>query len=234
MIEWLATIDKLEYQVLVVGAWLTIVALAALVTERLTPKGTEFVRKVVHIGTGQVILLAWWMPMPPWVGITAAIGFSGVSILSYHYPILPSIHNIGRKTWGTCFYAISIGVLIALFWPIGQPRYAVLGILVMAWGDGLAGLIGRRFGRHRYTLWGSQKSWEGSTTMAIVSAIVTFAVLWPTGGALGHGSAGTIGAIALAVGCSAAALETWGKLGVDNLTVPIGSAAIAYGLMQMT
>jgi phytol kinase len=228
MIEWLGSIDKLEYQVLVVGAWLTIVAVAALITERLTPQGTEFVRKIVHIGTGQVILLAWWMPLPAWVGIVSSIVMSLVSILSYHYPLLPSIHNIGRKTWGTCFYAISIGLLIALFWPIGQPQYAVLGILVMTWGDGLAGLIGKQFGRHPYKLWGSQKSWEGSVTMAIVSAIVTLAILLPLGG-----SPERVWPTALIVGLSAAGLETWGKLGIDNLTVPIGSAAIAYGLMQL-
>jgi phytol kinase len=227
MVEWLGTIDKLELKCLIAAGWLVVVAVLALITERLTPKGSEFVRKVVHIATGQVILLAWWMNIPAWIGVGAGVFFSLVSIASYYYPLLPSIHNVGRRTWGTCFYAMSIGILVGVFWPIGRPEFAVLGVLVMTWGDGLAGLIGKQWGRRQYELWGVQKSLEGSATMAIVSAIVTLAVLLP----IGYGGAAWV--CAMVVGICAAGLETWGKVGIDNLTVPIGSAAIAYALMKL-
>jgi phytol kinase len=227
MIEWLATIEKLEYKVLIASLWLVIVAIAAVLTDRFSPRGTEFVRKVVHIGTGQIILLAWWLNIPAWVGISAGIFFSAVAIASYYLPLLPSINNVNRQSWGTCFYAMSIGILIALFWPIGKPEYAVLGVLVMSWGDGLAGLIGQRFGEHRYLLWGSRKSWEGSITMAIVSTIISLLVLLPNGSSL------PVWPTAVIVGVTSAGLETWGKWGIDNLTVPIGSAILAYALMHL-
>jgi phytol kinase len=228
MLEWLGQIEPLGAKCAIAAGWLGLVGIAALLTHRVTPLGSEFVRKVVHIGTGQIILLAWWMQIPAWVGVSAAIFFSLVAILSYWFPLLPSINNIGRKSWGTCFYAMSIGILVAWFWALALPQYAVLGILVMSWGDGLAGLIGRQYGRHPYVLWGSQKSWEGSAVMAIVSSLVAIAILLPT-----HGNHWQSWLAAIVIGPIAAGLESFSKLGIDNLTVPIGSAAIGYGLIEL-
>ncbi|MBE9030562.1 phosphatidate cytidylyltransferase [filamentous cyanobacterium LEGE 11480] len=228
MLEWLAQIEPLSHKCWIALGWLGFVGLLALLTHYATPRGSEFVRKVVHIGTGHIILLAWWMQIPAWVGIGASIFFSLVSILSYWLPLLPSINNIGRRSWGTCFYAMSIGILVAWFWPLGLPQYAAIGILVMTWGDGLAGLLGRQYGRRIYYLWGSKKSWEGSVVMAVVSTIVTLAILLPTAG--NHWQSWLS---AVVIGLCAATLESFSKLGLDNLTVPVGSAAIAYGLMQV-
>lgn len=228
MLEWLAQIEPLSSKCAIALAWLGFVGLLATVTHYATPRGSEFVRKVVHIGTGHVILLAWWMQIPAWVGIAASVFFSLVSILSYWFPLLPSINNIGRRSWGTCFYAMSIGILVAWFWPLGLPQYAVLGILVMTWGDGLAGLVGRQYGRHLYEVWGMRKSWEGSAVMAAVSTIVALVILLPT-----MGQQWPVWLTAVTIGLVAALLESVSKLGVDNLTVPIGSAAIGYSLMQL-
>ena len=84
---------------------------------------------------------------------------------------------LGATAWVPSFYAISIGVLTACFWPMGQPAYAVLGILVMTWGDGLAALVGQNFGRHPYVIFGNKKSIEGSLTMALASFVVSVLVL---------------------------------------------------------
>jgi phytol kinase len=127
----------------------------------------ELARKVVHLGTGNVILVAWWLQLPAWVGISASVIASIIALLSYYIPFLPGINSVGRKSFGTFFYAVSIGVLIAWFWPVQQFQYAAIGILVMTWGDGLAGLIGQKFGQHPYEIWGMKKSWEGSLTMAL-------------------------------------------------------------------
>ncbi len=98
----------------------------------------------------------------------------------------------------------------------------------MTWGDGLAALIGQRFGRHIYKLWDMQKSWEGSLTMLIVS----YAVSW----LIGVGTVGNIWQtwlISLIVALVATGLEAFSKYGIDNLTVPIGSAAIGFFLSQL-
>jgi phytol kinase len=215
-------------QIGLVAAWLGLVGGMAEGLRLTTGVDTEITRKIVHIGAGHVILLAWWLHTPTWMGLTASVVFSGVALLSYRYPILPGINGVGRNSLGTFFYAISIGVLTACFWPIWQPEYAALGILVMTWGDGLAALVGQNFGRNPYVIFGNKKSFEGSLTMALASFVVSVLVLaaiagitWPVVG------------VAAGVAIAATLLETLSFFGIDNLTVPLGSALVAYGLVQV-
>lgn len=223
-----SSLQTLGYQIGVVLVWLAIVGLIAEAASRFGKAGTEVIRKVVHIGTGNVILIAWWLNIPLWVGVSASVLFSTIALLSYYVPILPNINSIGRKSFGTFFYAVSIGVLVAWFWSINLPQYAALGILVMAWGDGLAALIGKRFGRHVYKLWDMQKSWEGSLTMALASYVVSLLILLGT-----IGNIWQVWLISLIVALAATGLEAFSKYGIDNLTVPIGSAAIGFFLSQL-
>lgn len=210
-------------QLLLVGVWLGIVIGSAELLKRLITTDPEITRKVVHIGTGNVILLAWWLDVPTWVGIAASAIFSIVTLLSYRYPILASVSGVGRKSLGTFFYALSIGILIAWFWPLKLPQYAAIGILTMTWGDGLAALIGQRFGRHPYQAWGMNKSWEGSLSMVGVSCLIIYGILWIT---QGSGMATWVSAVAISIIVST--LEAFSKLGIDNLTVPLASAALCF------
>ncbi|MDA0265513.1 MAG: SEC59/DGK1/VTE5 family protein [Cyanobacteria bacterium] len=208
-----------------VGLWLLAVGVATEGVRRNTSASPEVTRKIVHIGAGNAIVLAWWLHTPTWMGVAASVVFSAVALLSYRLPILPGINSVGRPSLGTFFYAVSIGVLTALFWPMQHPEFAVIGILTMTWGDGLAALVGQAHGHHPYQLLGSSKSWEGSLTMLMVSFAVCMVVL---GVAFGWGLSGI--AIAAIVALVATGLETISILGLDNLTVPLGSSLLAYGL----
>ncbi|EDX86644.1 phosphatidate cytidylyltransferase [Synechococcus sp. PCC 7335] len=188
----------------------------------------EIPRKIVHIGAGQVILLAWWLGVPAWLGIVASIVFGAIALLSYRLPLLPGINGVGRKSLGTFFYAISIGCSMVWFEPLHQPQYAVIGILIMAWGDGLAALVGQRFGTHPYQIWGEKKSLEGSLTMLLVSYCVSVAVLLAVQGPIL--ATWIVPAMTAAV---ATGLESISKYGVDNLSVPLGSAAVCFWLQQL-
>jgi phytol kinase len=221
------SVYPLWLQITSVAAWLSFVLSIAWVAGR-TRKNSEIVRKIVHIGTGNVILLAWWLDMPPILGIAASIFAGGVTLLSYRLPILPGINSVGRKSLGTFFYSVSIGVLVACFWYLNQPQYAVLGILIMAWGDGCAALIGQRFGKHKYHIFGGQKSWEGSLTMTVLSYIICSLILYNI-----QGNIWQTWVVSLVVAVIATGLEMLSYLGIDNLTVPLGSAALAFFLNQL-
>ena len=223
---WLESVPDIWLQVALASAWLGAVLLLAVIVSRYTAANPEIKRKVVHIGTGNVILLAWWLHIPAWVGITASILASAVTLLSYKFPILPGINSVGRQSLGTFFYAISIGLLINWFW-LQQPYYAVLGVLVMTWGDGLAALIGQRFGKHLYQIWGMNKSWEGSLTMVLVSFIVSSLIFLEV-----QGNVWQTWVVSIAVALVATSLEAFSKFGIDNLTVPLGSAALGFILNQ--
>jgi phytol kinase len=221
-------VDQISGQILGVGLWLGVVLIAAELVARFTPLGGEVSRKVVHIGVGNVILLAWWLDIPAWVGITAAILSSVATFISYWYPLLASVSGVGRKSFGTFFYCVSIGVLIAYFWPQALQAHAVLGVLVMTWGDGLAALIGQRFGKHGYEVWGMTKSWEGTGTMAIASTLVCSIILSIT-----YGFSWTTMLIAILVALVATGLESFSKLGIDNLTVPLSSGFLSFFFLQL-
>jgi phytol kinase len=219
---------SLLFSTALVALYLGILILIAEKLKSLFSTDGEITRKVVHIGTGNVVLLAWWLNIPAWVAITAAILAATIAIISYFLPILPSLNSVGRRSWGTFFYAVSIGVLVAWFWPISHPEYAAIGILIMALGDGLAALVGQNFGQHPYEIFGSRKSLEGSLTMLGISFLVSLIIL-----SFINGINPQILLVSLVVASGATILETFSKLGIDNLTVPIGSAAIAYFLCQI-
>lgn len=227
-IPWLESTPDLWLQISLVGLGLGAIVLLAETLHRRVSGNSELARKIVHIGSGNVILLAWWLKIPAWVGILASIIASLVALLSYYIPFLPGINSVGRKSLGTFFYAVSIGVLIGWFWPIQQYQYAAIGILVMTWGDGLAGLFGQRFGKHPYEVWGMKKSWEGSLTMALVSYAVSCLVLLAA-----QGNVWQTWLVSLAIAIAATILESVSKLGIDNLTVPLGSAALGFYLSQV-
>lgn len=227
-LSWFQLTPTPWLQAALVGAWLGTVLLLAATTKRYIPTDSEIIRKIVHIGTGNAILLAWWLQIPAIVGIVASILASAITLLSYKFPLLPGINSVGRQSLGTFFYSLSIGLLIAWFWPEQQPQYAVLGVLVMTWGDGLAALIGQRFGKHPYRILGMQKSWEGSLTMALVSYVVSSSIFLGV-----QGNIWQTWAVSVAVALVATGLEAFSTFGIDNLTVPLGSATTGFVLNQL-
>jgi len=227
-ISWLESIPDVWLHVGLIGLGLGAIVLLAETLHRRFSTSSELARKIVHIGTGNVILVAWWLEIPAWVGLSASIIASIIALLSYYIPILPGINSVGRKSFGTFFYAVSMGVLIGWFWPLQQFQYAAIGILVMTWGDGLAGLIGQTFGKHPYEVWGMKKSWEGSVTMALVSYGVSSLILLGV-----QGNIWQTWLVPVAIALVATGLEAFSKLGIDNLTVPLGSAALAFYLSQL-
>ena len=107
-------------------------------------------------------------------------------------------------------------MLLLLWWP--QRADAVCaGVLVMAFADGLAGLVGPRVASASWILLGQRRSLAGTATMALVSLMV----LWALASVLG---AGPPPASLLAIALGAALLEQIGWGGVDNLTVPLAVA----------
>lgn len=143
--------------ILLITVYIGGLLLIAEILNRLHKTDSELTRKIVHIGTGNVILLAWWLNITSDVILLAVITASIVAIASYYLPILPSVNSVGRHSLGTLFYAISIGILTALFWHEGEKQFTAIGILIMSYGDGMAALIGQKWGKHKYQLLGNKK-----------------------------------------------------------------------------
>lgn len=221
------SLQSLALPLLAVFAYLGLLVTISEVLSRFVPDDPELTRKIVHIGSGNVILLAWWFGISQTVIVSAAIIAAAIAIVSYLVPILPSIESVGRKSFGTLFYAISMGVLTGCFWQ-DAPQYAVIGILVMAWGDGLAAIVGQRFGQHQYQIGTINKSWEGSLAMTGAAFWLTATVLYFTAG-----NTWQTWTIALLVAVVATTCEAFSKLGIDNLTVPLASGFVCFFSAQV-
>ena len=219
-------LTNFAYPLGAVFVYLAMLVILAETLSRLIPDDPELTRKIVHIGSGNVILIAWWLDISVEVIVSAALIAAAIALTSYIIPILPSIESVGRKSLGTLFYAISIGILAAYFWQ-DSPQYTVIGILTMAWGDGLAAIIGQRFGKHTYQVFQITKSWEGSLAMAGASFLVTGLILWSV-----EGNSWQIWSISLVVALVATLFEAFSKLGIDNLTVPVSSAVLCFFCVQ--
>jgi hypothetical protein len=113
-------------------------------------------------------------------------------------------------------------VLLLLRWP-AQPAAVAAGVLVMAWGDGFAGLIGPIWPSPSWQVWGQKRSLLGTGAMSLASlgALVLVRQL-----ALAAGlTAPDLGALA-AMALLATSLEQVAWLGMDNLSVPLAVAAL--------
>jgi phytol kinase len=221
--------SNLWWRITTVPVYVGSIVLTAELLHRFTETKPEHVRKVVHIGTGNVMLLAWLLELPAWVGVTSAVLAGIMTLISYRLPILPGVNSVGRKSLGTFFYAISIGILTAIFWPLQLPYYGVIGILIMAWGDGLAAIVGQKFGQHPYTIFGNTKSWEGTSTMFVVSYAIVSIILFSV-----QGNIWQTWAIGIPVAIAATAVESIAQWGLDNLSVPLISAGLAFAINQLS
>jgi phytol kinase len=221
--------SNLWLRIATVPVYVGAIVLISELLHRYTDTNPEQVRKVVHIGTGNVIILAWLLQLPAWVGIICGVLAGIVTLISYRLPILPGVNSVGRKSLGTFFYAVSIGILTAVFWNLNLPHYGVIGILIMAWGDGLAAIIGQRFGKHPYTIVGNTKSWEGTLTMLVVSYVIVSIVLLSV-----QGNIWQTWVVGIPVAIVATGVESIAQWGLDNLTVPLTSAGLAFALNQLS
>jgi phytol kinase len=217
--------DVLIHQLIgvaVVALWLAVVVAIALAVRRRWPQQREWSRKVVHIGTGPVVLLAWGLGIARWVALPAAIAVTVATAINHRFQLLPAVEDVGRHSYGTIAYGASIALLLALFWP-SQPLAVAAGVLVMAIGDGSAGLIGPQLNSPRWRLLGQGKSLAGTLAMAL-GALAVLTLLQQT--ALIQGLEAPSLPNLIVIAAVATALEQLSAFGIDNLSVPLSSGLL--------
>ena len=213
----------IQIAIFVIALWIIIILLIAFLCKRYFPKKEELSRKIIHIGTGPVILLAWLFDIPKNIAFFTAFLITIALGVNYQYRLLPAIEDIERKSFGTIAYGISITLLLLLFW----PHYAssvCIGVLSMAFGDGLAGLIGRSVKSPKWSILDQTKSIVGTLTMGSVVAITTSIVS-------STNNLGIQPLEILVISVIATFLEQISPFGIDNLTVPIGVTCIGIWLI---
>lgn len=204
--------------VALVSLWLAAVLGLALWTRQRWTDQPEWSRKVLHIGTGPVVLIAWVTGIDRSIALPVAALVTLLAALNHRLRVLPAIEDVGRHSYGTVAYGAAITVLLALFWP-AQPRAMVAGVLVMALGDGLAGLLGPWIPSPSWLILGQRKSVVGTTAMAGM-ALMVLLLLRQLGGS------GPSPAALVLISLAATLLEQVAVLGLDNLSVPVATGLL--------
>lgn len=201
----------------------------------------DFTRKFVHIGAGMwvfgvVALFETW-----YIGIIPFATFIIINYIFWRFKILDAV-DAPDSTPGTVYFALSISILFILFWRTGSPKdlgyLAVAGTMAMTWGDALAAIIGKRLGKHRYTVAGGTRSYEGSLVMFLASGTAMFLVLLllpgsslsPTAVPLGFATSLMAALVAASVATVAEGLSPHG---MDNISVPLLAGLTLYGMVMV-
>lgn len=170
----------------------------------------EWSRKFVHITVGSFV--AFWPYYLGWNEIRAmSIAFLLAVGVSRYFNVFKAIHSVTRPTWGELFFAAAVGLVTFI---TDQPAVYAAALLQMSLADGLAAVVGTRFGSgNDYHVLGALKSLAGSGTFLLVSYVIvlSFSVF----------SAHVAIPYCLAIAALATGLENIGLRGADNLLVPL-------------
>ncbi|MFT5971305.1 MAG: hypothetical protein ACI9CP_001445 [Cryomorphaceae bacterium] len=213
-------LNRLRLDFLLAGLVLFFVLLAEIL-HRKELVNPVFARKILHIGAISVSAFSVYF-----LEIDQLLVIIGIAI-----PLLAAAvflgffkdEDSGRKSFGILYFAISFFVL-TYFFGYDRPHLVFYPLMVLAWSDGLATVIGYGIGKRKFDFSPEGKTMEGGLTFATITFLVLAfsAKLMPE----------TIPQInlelALFMAVFLAILELLSVRSVDNLWVP---AAVTYWLL---
>lgn len=174
----------------------------------------ETARKFVHILVGSFV--AFWPYFLSWQQIQLmSLAFLVVVIISWQKNIFHAVHQVQRKTWGELFFPIGIG-LSAVIAP--EPLIFTAAILHLSLADGLAAVVGKKYGLlHQYKIGNYTKTLMGTLTFWFTSTLIIFATLLISS----SDSQWSMIPIIVWLPLTATLIENVAVMGTDNLFVPL-------------
>ncbi len=207
---------------------------------------TSVTRKIIHLFAGFTVFtvpfysqawLALLVSFPMLILIFLASPKSPVKSLRAMFEVMAREEDYQTgHIWGPFLYAISINILVALFAliPTLTPYFILpaMGLTAMYLGDGIAPMIGGRFGKHHYTIGNATRSLEGSLAVFFSSFLGTwicwiFLDIFATGGILIF-DIPQIGSLSVVCAVFASIIEGISPVGYDNITVPLLTTGILF------
>ncbi len=149
----------------------------------LTP---QLSRKLIHIGTGPLFLVCWHLfsaqpearffaALVP-LAITAQFAAVGLGFMQDPAAVQAMTRHGDRREIlrGPLYYGLVFVAATLIFWR-GSP-VGVVALMLLCGGDGLADIVGRRWGRVPLPF-NPSKSWAGSLAMAVGGFVFALAFL---------------------------------------------------------
>lgn len=201
---------------IIVYAYVTIILL---ISEKLLKNRPSFSRKFTHIMVGNILFLLPLFTTKEVMALFVALPFVIVTFLMSDYSPLKISNRLSSAGHGLglFYYAISWTILAYFFFD--YPYIIAVGIAAMSYGDGFASLIGQKFGKHKYNIFGDIKSVEGSLAMFLVLIITLFVCLGYYTFIIGYPSYILNLFVIVAISAVATIVEGITPKGLDNLAV---------------
>jgi phytol kinase len=199
---------------------------------------SQLSRKIIHIGTGPIFVLCWLLfpdsPEARYFAATVptlitlqfiAVGFGWIED-SAAVQAMTRTGDPKEILRGPLYYGIVFVAVTVLFW--NETPTGIIALMLMCGGDGLADILGRRFGSARLP-WAKEKSWIGSLGMFLGGLSTALFVIWvlvPNGVFPGPMSSYYLPIALMAL--AGTAVESLPFQDIDNITVT--ATAITLGL----
>lgn len=203
---------------------------------------SDISRKIIHMGTGPLYVLCWILfnnsPSSPFLAalvptlITLQFILVGTGIIKDDAAVKAMSRTGDRREIlrGPLFYGIIFILLTIFYWkrsPIG-----ITALMLMCGGDGLADILGRRFGKHRLP-WNPHKSWMGSLGMFIGGLIFATGILllYQIAHVFPIPFTKYFGALLL-IASADTIIESLPLKDIDNITVIVGALLLGHMLFK--
>lgn len=210
--------DELKYLLFLATLFALLFASAELLRRIFYVKG-EYTRKYVHILTGIFTLLFPVLLGSFWSVLLLCSLFAVILLLSKKWNQLRSIHGVKRNTHGSFWYPVAVCLAFFVFQYTGSRLFFYLPILIMAFADPLAALVGQRFPIKKYSLFKSAKSFGGSLAFFFTAFIISVAlILYITRTPLA-----SLIVVSFITGIVTAFTEALSTKGSDNISIPVAA-----------
>ncbi len=170
----------------------------------------NFSRKFLHILLSNIFLLLISFIDNLYLAISIPLCFIFINYLIHHYHLFQAIDR-KEDHLGIVYYAISFFLIVLFSYLFGLKQEGALCILILGYGDGLAGLIGSTIGKHSLL----EKTWEGSITLFISVFLLCLIFSFPV-------------SFSFVVATISMLIELLSKRGLDNLYLPLASFFLIF------
>jgi phytol kinase len=177
---------------------------------------SNFTRKVIHIGVGMMSWALIFVFTSPWPFIIMCLLFAVFLYLDYRFEFFPAMASKDKNNMGTVYFPISAAAVVFVFW--SQPPLMVAALMPLTWGDGLAPVVGRAYGKRPYYVANHKRTFEGSLGFFLFGFLFTWLALWLLPG---PPEITPLAALlpALVVTVATTLVEAVSIWGIDNLTI---------------
>lgn len=197
------------------------ILLILIVAKLFEKRGKEASRKFVHIMLGNWWIIAMYFFNNVWFALFVPATFVIINYISYKKDIIKVMEREKQDGFGTVYYAISLLILsIVAFGIFKTPKLGLVPTLIMAYGDGLAAIIGKNIKSKKYKLGETKKTFAGSFTMFLISTLLIAGYLWFTHSSIFWENPHWL-LVSIMMAFCITSIEAISGKGTDNITVPI-------------